>query len=289
MYKFLKPFSSFFQYIFLLFSGICLFFLFLSFSLFPYNSLFLKTTQAKGNHNTQINTASFLSPHDKITCFLDSYEKIYYYSDCPVKSRLILTSTSKKHLKITFLSHKGTPLSFSKTSIRSGYSFSIPACKKQNRIFIQFKNTSVKRLSFRLLFIPVSSSFQKRKSHPAKEKPHPAPSKINHSPTLSPANFPSPKVYISKKKNENLSTKMAAKTVLNPQFLKMKPHSTYSLTIKTGKKKQSAGKYTWLSTNSSVATVKKGKITTHKKGITIICAKDSSPSSRQITCLIRVL
>ena len=89
--------------------------------------------------------------------------------------------------------------------------------------------------------------------------------------------------------SKTVTPKPDKNATLQPQFLLLPPDTSKKITIINYTQINTPKQFTWISTNSNVATVKNNIIITHQEGTAIIYLKDKENANNTSSCLVRVL
>jgi len=281
---------------------------------------------AKENEHNTISNALFLTTDSSCKEKLEAYEQYYYYVSGRKNITFSISSHSIQYLKANLLSDTGKHISC-QIQKKNDALLLTPSSKKTDtdRIFLCLTNQSVSDCNIKIQ-ITTTNIVTPKPDKPTASNPKTTASKPNKStasnpktaapkpdkPTASNPKTAAPKPDKSTASNpktaalkpdkstasnpktvttkpDKILSKDYKKIVLQPQFLLLPPDTSKKITITNGTQKNTTKKFTWLSTNSNVATVKNGIIITHQEGTAIIYLKDKENANNTSSCLIRVL
>ena len=281
---------------------------------------------AKENEHTTISNALFLTTGSSCKEKIKAHERCFYYVFNQKNMTFSISSYNIQFLKTDLLSDTGKHISY-QTRKKNNTLLLIPSSKKTDteRIFLCLTNQSVSDCAIKIQNttnnIVTPEPNKSTASIPKTATPKPDKStasipktvtpKLNKStasiqktatpkPDKSTASIPktvTPKPNKSTASNsktvtpkpDKILSKDYKKVILQPQFLLLPPDTSKKITITNYKPKNNPKQFTWLSTNSNVATVKNGIIITHQEGTAIIYLKDKENTNNTSSCLVRVL
>jgi len=271
---FMKSFYSIFS-IFLCI--LCILVLFLyprqdSYLLHDFSTKVLAKEIPPNTHQT-LSDAHTFSRNQTYQVKLSAYNSFYGCISFDKKIHFIITSNSIQNLKISLFADTGKKLSCQTAFTKKTCTIS-PSQNTSGqftRIFLCVKNQSTSNCSVFIL----AEQAKGQKSSVSKNSNQATPKPKQNNTTSN------PKI--------NLSTVKSKKIILYPQFLVLIPNSKYKLSIKENHQNCAFSNFTFISSNSSIASVKDGKVFTHREGTAILYICNKKNSAITSSCFLRVL
>lgn len=240
--------------------------------------------------HSNLSDALFLPDNKKYQKTLSAYCTFFCYINLSKETSIQITSLEIHKLQVTLLSETGSLFPChhkythnSHTIICSDKSNSHP-----KRAFLKILNQSAFPCSIQLH--SYKSAMKKRKTtnklhHILKKHTTSNPATA----TPIPAKCATPNSATSVPKKKILSTILREKPVLYPQFLCIKESSVHKLSLHFHQKKLSLSGFTCISSNPSVARIKKEKVYAQKEGITILYLQNKTKPLQTSSCFVKVL
>lgn len=251
---------------------------------------------AKENEHTTISNALFLTTGSSCKEKIKAHERCFYYVFNQKNITFSISSYNIQFLKTDLLSDTGKHISY-QTRKKNNTLLLIPSSKKTDteRIFLCLTNQSVSDCAIKIqnttnnIVTPEPNKSTASIPKTATPKPDKSTASIPKTVTPKPNKSTASNPKTVTPKPDKILSKDYKKVILQPQFLLLPPDTSKKITITNYKPKNNPKQFTWLSTNSNVATVKNGIIITHQEGTAIIYLKDKENTNNTSSCLVRVL
>lgn len=229
---------------------------------------------AKENEHTTISNALFLTTGSVCKEKIKAHEQCFYYVSNQKNITFFISSYNIQYLKIDLLSDTGKHISYQTQKKNNTLLLTLsPKKTDTERIFLCLTNQSVSDCTIKIqnttANIVTPKPNKSTASNPKTFTPQPDKSTASNSKTVTP------------KPDKNAT--------LQPQFLLLPPDTSKKITIINYTQINTPKQFTWISTNSNVATVKNNIIITHQEGTAIIYLKDKENANNTSSCLVRVL
>ena len=274
---------------------------------------------AKENEHTTISNALFLTTGSVCKEKIKAHEQCFYYVSNQKNITFSISSYNIQYLKIDLLSDTGKHISYQTQKKNNTLLLTLsPKKTDTERIFLCLTNQSVSDCTIKIqnttANIVTPKPNKSTASNPKTVTPKPSKSTASNPKTFTPkpgkSTASNPKTFTPKPNKSTASnpktftpqpdksTVSNSKTVtpkpdknatLQPQFLLLPPDTSKKITIINYTQINTPKQFTWISTNSNVATVKNNIIITHQEGTAIIYLKDKENANNTSSCLVRVL
>lgn len=274
---------------------------------------------AKENEHTTISNALFLTTGSVCKEKIKAHEQCFYYVSNQKNITFSISSYNIQYLKIDLLSDTGKHISYQTQKKNNTLLLTLsPKKTDTERIFLCLTNQSVSDCTIKIqnttANIVTPKPNKSTASNPKTVTPKPSKSTASNPKTFTPkpgkSTASNPKTFTPKPNKSTVSnpktftpqpdksTASNSKTVtpkpdknatLQPQFLLLPPDTSKKITIINYTQINTPKQFTWISTNSNVATVKNNIIITHQEGTAIIYLKDKENANNTSSCLVRVL
>ena len=274
---------------------------------------------AKENEHTTISNALFLTTGSVCKEKMKAHEQCFYYVSNQKNITFSISSYNIQYLKIDLLSDTGKHISYQTQKKNNTLLLTLsPKKTDTERIFLCLTNQSVSDCTIKIqnttanIVTPKPNKSTVSNPKTATPKPNKSTASIPktatpkpNKPTVSNPKTATPKPNKSTASipktitpQPDKSTASNSKTVtpkpdknatLQPQFLLLPPDTSKKITIINYTQINTQKQFTWISTNSNVATVKNNIIITHQEGTAIIYLKDKENANNTSSCLVRVL
>ena len=274
---------------------------------------------AKENEHTTISNALFLTTGSVCKEKIKAHEQCFYYVSNQKNITFFISSYNIQYLKIDLLSDTGKHISYQTQKKNNTLLLTLsPKKTDTERIFLCLTNQSVSDCTIKIqnttANIVTPKPNKSTASNPKTVTPKPSKSTASNPKTFTPkpgkSTASNPKTFTPKPNKSTASnpktftpqpdksTASNSKTVtpkpdknatLQPQFLLLPPDTSKKITIINYTQINTQKQFTWISTNSNVATVKNNIIITHQEGTAIIYLKDKENANNTSSCLVRVL
>ena len=274
---------------------------------------------AKENEHTTISNALFLTTGSVCKEKMKAHEQCFYYVSNQKNITFSISSYNIQYLKIDLLSDTGKHISYQTQKKNNTLLLTLsPKKTDTERIFLCLTNQSVSDCTIKIqnttanIVTPKPNKSTVSNPKTATPKPNKSTASIPktatpkpNKPTVSNPKTATPKPNKSTASipktitpQPDKSTASNSKTVtpkpdknatLQPQFLLLPPDTSKKITIINYTQINAPKQFTWISTNSNVATVKNNIIITHQEGTAIIYLKDKENANNTSSCLVRVL